>query len=324
MEILPPEIATNESLHDLIFDIENIKSPSADILATGNTQNILKFLSTGELTAPSDYAIEDNFIMQQSSKVTSSRIIDESMSAATKKFLQRERPMVVDDTESIDVNELHKEQQKRKEEMLKSLLEQQKQADDAVNKIHQSRDVERKKLIENIKQCKCVPIVVYRESDNFLCPHVSHLDEESSTVVVNELLSLKRGPDAALLELEDKARDALLEKVHLEQSELRKKDVLTAMSQLLEEELSLITNYAQEKSKSSKVLLENETKNNLLLNDVFEEYDKNRIQLVEKINHDEEWQKSAVATLIAKNDARSWGMTVENYIVVLSLLNLNF
>lgn len=39
------------------------------------------------------------------------------------------------------------------------------------------------------------------------------LDESSSTLVVNELLALKKGPDPALLELEDKARDALLEKV---------------------------------------------------------------------------------------------------------------
>lgn len=153
MEALPPELATNESLNDLIFDIENIKSPrSADILATGNTQNILKFLSTGELTAPSDYAIEDNLLKQQS-KITSSRIIAESMSSATKKFLQKERP-IIDTADGVDVNELHREQQRRKEEMLKTLLEQQKQADDAVNKIHQVRDVERKKLIENIKQCE--------------------------------------------------------------------------------------------------------------------------------------------------------------------------
>jgi hypothetical protein len=38
-------------------------------------------------------------------------------------------------------------------------------------------------------------------------------DEQSSTLVVEGLLSLKRGPDAALLELENDARDALLEKV---------------------------------------------------------------------------------------------------------------
>jgi E3 ubiquitin-protein ligase LRSAM1 len=129
------------------------------------------------------------------------------------------------------------------------------------------------------------------------------------------LLSLKKGPDPALLELEKNECDALLEKAHLEQSELRKKDVLSAMSQLLEQELNLITNYAEEKSKSSKILIENETKNNLLLNDVFEEYDKNRMELVEKINHDEEWQKSAVATLIAKNDARSWGIIEQIKIV---------
>jgi E3 ubiquitin-protein ligase LRSAM1 len=87
------------------------------------------------------------------------------------------------------------------------------------------------------------------------------------------------------------------------------------MSQLLEDELSLIDNYNQERSKNSKVLLEEENKNNLLLNDVFHEYDKSRIELVEKINQDEQWQKSAVATLIAKNDARSWGITEQIKIV---------
>ncbi len=129
------------------------------------------------------------------------------------------------------------------------------------------------------------------------------------------MLSLKKGPDAALLELEDRTLDNLLEKVHLEQIELRKKDVISAMSQLLEQELGLIENYNEKKSKSSKIILENETKNNLVLNDVFEEYDKNRMQLVEKINHDEEWQKSAVGTLIAKNDARSWGILEQIKIV---------
>lgn len=38
------------------------------------------------------------------------------------------------------------------------------------------------------------------------------LDEESSTIVINELLSLRK-VDAALIELEDMSRDALLEKV---------------------------------------------------------------------------------------------------------------
>lgn len=77
----------------------------------------------------------------------------------------------------------------------------------------------------------------------------------------------------------------------------------------------MITTYNEEKSKSSKIHLENESKNVLLLTDVFQEYDKNRSQLVERINQDEEWQKSAVATLISKNDARSWGLVEQIKIV---------
>lgn len=109
---------------------------------------------------------------------------------------------------------------------------------------------------------------------------------------------------------------------------MRKKDVLAAMSQLLEQELSLIQNYNDEKSESSKVLLENETKTNLLLNDVFQEYDRNRTEIIDKVNQDEDWQKSAVAALIAKNDARSWGLMeqikiVESQIAALTNLEID-
>lgn len=87
------------------------------------------------------------------------------------------------------------------------------------------------------------------------------------------------------------------------------------MSELLEQELSIIQTYQDERTESSKVLLENETKTNLLLNDVFHEYDKNRTGIIEKVNDDEQWQKSAVAALIAKNDARSWGLMEQIKIV---------
>lgn len=210
LEILPPEIATCESLNDLVFDIERIKIPSADVLATG-TNNILKFLSTGELTAPSDYAFEDNFMKQQS-KITSSRIIDESMSSSTNFFLHKEKVIQAKDYLDNDMNELHKEQQKKKEGMLKALLEQQKQAEDAVNKIHLEKDVERKKLIDDIRECE-FNLMKKEKMTRYYNFFFTFSDEESSNLVVNELLTLKKGPDPALLELEDKARDELLEKV---------------------------------------------------------------------------------------------------------------
>jgi hypothetical protein len=154
LEILPPELATNDNLHDLVFDIESIRSPDYEILATG-TQNILKFLSTGELTAPSDFEGEDNTLKNQS-KITTSRIISESMSSSTKKFLHKEKAHAATDfLDNGEMNEvLMKEQQKKKEEMLKALLEQERHQQDAVNKIHLEKDAERRRLIDDIRECE--------------------------------------------------------------------------------------------------------------------------------------------------------------------------
>lgn len=149
LTILPPELATCDSLNDIVFDLECILCPSADVLATG-TQNILKFLSTGELSAATDYATEDKIIRE--SKVTSSRIMGVAMSSSSKKFMNKEKFIMAQD--NFLENEMHKENQRKKEEMLKSLLEQQRLAEDAVNKVQNCKDVERKKLIDDIVQCK--------------------------------------------------------------------------------------------------------------------------------------------------------------------------
>lgn len=87
------------------------------------------------------------------------------------------------------------------------------------------------------------------------------------------------------------------------------------MSDLLEQELNLIQNYQDERTDASKVMLENENNANLLLNDVFDKYDKSRSEIIDKVNQDEDWQKSAVAALIAKSDARSWGLMEQIKIV---------
>lgn len=85
------------------------------------------------------------------------------------------------------------------------------------------------------------------------------------------------------------------------------------MSQLLEQELSLIQTYQDERQESSKILLENETKTNLLLNDVFQEYDKNRTEIIERVNQDEDWQKSAVAALIGSESLNFYLTVSRNF-----------
>lgn len=152
LTILPPELAMCENLHDLVFDEDVICNPSRDILATG-TINILKYLSTGELTASSvDYGNEDE--LMKMSKVTKSRLIGDNMDS-TKKFLEKERKIFVQEG-NFEESEVHKEQQKKKGEMLKSLVEQQKNSENAVNKMQNLKDAERRKLIEDIMKCKWI------------------------------------------------------------------------------------------------------------------------------------------------------------------------
>lgn len=153
LTMLPPELSTCENLRDLVFDEDVICSPSSDILATG-TANILKFLSTGELTANAvDYGNEDEMIGRIVSKVTTSRIVSDNGMDSTKRFLEKEKKIFVQEDQFVE-SELHKEQQKKKEEMLKSVLEQQKSAENAVNKMQNMKDAERKKLIDDIVKCE--------------------------------------------------------------------------------------------------------------------------------------------------------------------------
>lgn len=149
---LPSELATCDNLRDIVFDIEYISYPSADILASG-VQSILKFLDTGEraIAANSDHAIEDNLMKQ--SKLTTSRIMGETISSSTtQKFMEHEKLTQAQDY--FLENQLHMEQQLKKAEMLKSVLEQQRQQENAVSKVQQIKDSERKKLIDDIKERK--------------------------------------------------------------------------------------------------------------------------------------------------------------------------
>ena len=107
------------------------------------------------MTAPNEFEAEDNIINQQS-KITTSRIIDDSMTATTKRFLNKEKVLAQDFMTNEMNEQLLREHQKKKEEMLKALLEQQKQSEDAVNKIHLEQDVARRKLIDDIVECKWI------------------------------------------------------------------------------------------------------------------------------------------------------------------------
>lgn len=133
--------------------------------------------------------------------------------------------------------------------------------------------------------------------------------------MVDKLISLKCGPDSALLEKEQDEQRILLERLRINYSDLRRRDILSAMTELLEYETKQIGIHNEKRDSTSRTLLEHEMNSNHLLYSLFKANDKDRMAIVTKIMQNEELQKAAFARLIEKNDARTWGLVQQVRIV---------
>lgn len=132
---------------------------------------------------------------------------------------------------------------------------------------------------------------------------------------MDKLISLRCGPDSALLEQEQEEQKILLDRLRINYSDLRRRDILSAMSELLEHETKQIGIHNEKRDSTSRTLLEHEVISNHLLNNLFKANDKDRMAIVAKITQNEELQKAAFARLIEKNDARTWGLVQQVRIV---------
>lgn len=139
--------------------------------------------------------------------------------------------------------------------------------------------------------------------------------EERSGLLMEKLLTLRNEPDCALLEQEHREQEQLLEQLRIQHSDLRKQEVLSAMTDILADEQHTIEIHQQRRDATAREILEKETQNNVLLNNAFMNNDKDRTSAVLKIMQDEELQKIAVCSLIEKNDGRTWGLMEQVRIV---------
>lgn len=141
-------------------------------------------------------------------------------------------------------------------------------------------------------------------------------------MIVDQLISLKSGPDPALLEQEKEEQKQLLERLRINHDDLRRRDILSAMTELLEHETKQIEMYNEKRDNTSKTLLEHENNTNQLLENLFKNNDKDRAIAVSKITQDEQLQKAAFTALIEKNDARTWGLVEQVRIVESQLASM--
>lgn len=300
---LPNQLATCDNLVDLVLDPNTITEPPAEVIAAG-TYAIVKYLSTGEvLCRPPSEDQQDstkistiNFINSERDELRAAELAREKHD---KEKLMLERERLAYEKDYLAESKLHGQHQRKKQELLEQLLRQQNQNDSHVNRLQEEKQSERQRLINDILK-----------------------DELHSSELVDKLLSLKNGPDPAFLERERQEQEQLLEQLRIQQNDLRKQEILTAMTDLLENEINVIQNFHNQRDQSSRNILEQEYETNNLLNNVFLNYDRNRQDIIDQVNCDEDIQKSAVAALIARNDSRTWGLVEQVRIVETQLAAL--
>nr|CAI5838670.1 unnamed protein product [Callosobruchus analis] len=186
-----------------------------------------------------------------------------------------------------------------RDKLLAMLAEQQIILDDKLNKIHQEKETERFRLIEQLQE-----------------------EENNAHVMINKLLTLDSKPLAQLIEQEQKEAEKLLTMIIESDESLRKEDILKAMQDILEQETARFKQVDEDRMITSKSILEQESELDGKLTDVLRDQDKYKAKLVNDLKIDTDLQKAAVATLLERGDARSWGLLQQIRLVESQLARL--
>ncbi|VEN42043.1 unnamed protein product [Callosobruchus maculatus] len=186
-----------------------------------------------------------------------------------------------------------------RDKLLAMLAEQQIVLDEELHKIQREKETERFRLIEQLQE-----------------------EENNTHMMVNNLLALDSQPLAQLIEQEQKETEKLLTIVNEYDESLRKDDILKAMQDILEQETARFKQVDEDRMVASKSILEQETELDGKLTDILRNQDEYKAKLVNDLKIDTDLQKAAVATLLERGDARSWGLLQQIKLVESQLARL--
>lgn len=110
------------------------------------------------------------------------------------------------------------------------------------------------------------------------------------------------------MEREQHDREVVLGLLHIKHSELRKTEVLAAMSSTLALERQHIDAYQVHRENMTRDIMQAECVSHERLDRAVWDKDRGRSHVVDRILHDEQLQRTAVGSLIEQNDARSWAL----------------
>jgi len=253
-------------------------------VSSGGTANVLKYLSQGEAVWAKNPVIkekEEDPLFKKTPGFREFRGFHEEQDSRKRDLLKN----IQEEESSQQLMAFQQQQDRQRQDLLKIIQEEQCEADAIVKELQKAKDSKRTRLIAQIQQ-----------------------EEEESKFVLKNILCLKNGPDSVLLEQEQYEQEKLLKQIVNHHVQLRRQEIIAQMTGILDEELEKIEMYQRERNATSQSILEDEYRTNSLLQDILLSNDKQRETILQQIAVDDELQKSAFASLITKNDSRSWGL----------------
>lgn len=295
---LPKNICKAQRIVLIEIDSDNVLYPPSEIVANG-TEDIMKYICSDvgfEYVPPSelpsiDITKEDITGNIDEPDKFEAKIWDRERLKLKKmqEFLEIERNNELLQKQEVELASVHRV---NREKLLASLTEQQSRFDTKLSKLHQEKECERFRLIEQLQEA-----------------------ENNADVAINYLLALNKEPMAQLLEKEMEEEQKLLAAVNRYNETLCKDDILAAMQDILRQETEMFNQFDKDRIETSRSILEQELEVDSKLAHILQDQDIHKANLVAQLMEDSDLQKAAVGALLERGDARSWGLLQQVRIV---------
>ncbi|XP_046608233.1 E3 ubiquitin-protein ligase LRSAM1-like isoform X1 [Neodiprion virginianus] len=321
LDKLPKSLGYSQLLSEIKIEGLKLSYPPQDVIS-GGVVVIVAFLAkeSGVEYTPENCIQTTNTSRNSSSenRQMSYQNVDNDIQATLMKLEKNKACFYVEHRQHalLEVEKNIREQQKyehelqssikaHREKLLEDLALQQTQLEQEIEKVQQERDNDRARLLSYIYNAE-------KEADNVIKEFLHHSEEE-------------RQSQAELLEKEKLEEVQLLAASHSAQFNLRTKDTLSAMEELLGQELlteQKLEEYTKFRDYTAQSLLGLEVRNNDHLTQIVQDQERTRQDLVISLRKDEALQKAAVTALLERSDTRSWSIVQQVNLVQAQLANL--
>ena len=322
IHVLPKELCRLSSLELLVLDSNQMKFPPVDICVAG-TESIMKFLcqeSGTEYIPPS----QKTPMLDSPSKISfNTQTFKAEVSAITETLSQYQLVQEKKKQEQADLEKRLEEEQRsqaelvananqHKQMLLMKLAQEQDERHNEIMNAHQLKEYERRKLIDTLKS-----------------------EEQNASRLVEQILMMneKARKTEALLEAMEQERieREQLFKVRKEEIDnLRQKEVLIAMENMLQESEmfdELIRNYLSSQQETARKSIRDADQTDGMVSSVLKIKEAEKNLMAEKLLYEETLQKEAFEMLLMQQDAKHQRLTsqieaIEDELSALSVLEM--